>query len=137
MNNSSMISTIFSNPAIYVCAGTVVVGDQMLVQEPNLVKSLCFGAAVAAGAVGGLYFAQSQKNDKSDFKDPMTKFKDSLMTLRIDAIAGGAASGLLVNNLLLNKPFQFYQLPLIAASVLIAEKIQTQYTMGQLTDRIG
>ena len=85
-------------------------GDKFLLGEPNLYKSLMFGGAVALGTFAGPLIGQKlqitlvPKPTKPDFA---TVMEAALLDLRLKQFGGSAVSAFLVNNLILNKSFQF------------------------------
>ena len=104
------------------------VGDKFLFGEPDLVKSLMFGGAVALGTYAGPVIGQKlqillvPKPTKPTFE---TVMEAALLDLRLKQFGGSAVSAFLVNNLILNKSFQFSQLALVAGSYLAKEGILT------------
>ena len=102
------------------------VGDKFLFGEPNLIKSLMFGGAVALGTYAGPVIGQKlqiqlvPKPTKPTFESVM---EAALLDLRLKQFGGSAVSAFLVNNLILNKSFQFSQLALVAGSHLAKEGI--------------
>jgi hypothetical protein len=103
-------------------------GDKFLLGEPNLYKSLMFGGAVALGTYAGPVIGQKlqillvPKPTKPTFE---TVMEAALLDLRLKQFGGSAVSAFLVNNLILNKSFQFSQLALVAGSYLAKEGILT------------
>ena len=103
-------------------------GDKFLLGEPNLYKSLMFGGAVALGTFAGPLIGQKlqitlvPKPTKPDFA---TVMEAALLDLRLKQFGGSAVSAFLVNNLVLNKNFQFSQLAVVAGSYLAKEGILT------------
>jgi len=103
-------------------------GDKFLFGEPDLVKSLMFGGAVALGTYAGPVIGQKlqillvPKPTKPNIADAMDA---ALLDLRLKQFGGSAVSAFLVNNLILNKNFQFSQLALVAGSHLAKEGILT------------
>ena len=101
-------------------------GDKFLFGEPDLVKSLMFGGAVALGTYAGPVIGQKlqillvPKPTKPTFE---TVMEAALLDLRLKQFGGSAVSAFLVNNLILNKSFQFSQLALVAGSHLAKEGI--------------
>ena len=101
-------------------------GDKFLFGEPDLVKSLMFGGAVALGTYAGPVIGQKlqillvPKPTKPNIADAMDA---ALLDLRLKQFGGSAVSAFLVNNLILNKNFQFSQLALVAGSHLAKEGI--------------
>ena len=101
-------------------------GDKFLFGEPDLVKSLMFGGAVALGTYAGPIIGQKlqillvPKPTKPTFE---TVMEAALLDLRLKQFGGSAVSAFLVNNLILNKSFQFSQLALVAGSHLAKEGI--------------
>ena len=103
-------------------------GDKFLFGEPDLVKSLMFGGAVALGTYAGPVIGQKlqillvPKPTKPTFE---TVMEAALLDLRLKQFGGSAVSAFLVNNLVLNKNFQFSQLAVVAGSYLAKEGILT------------
>jgi hypothetical protein len=103
-------------------------GDKFLFGEPDLVKSLMFGGAVALGTYAGPVIGQKlqillvPKPTKPTFE---TVMEAALLDLRLKQFGGSTVSAFLVNNLILNKSFQFSQLALVAGSHLAKEGILT------------
>ena len=103
-------------------------GDKFLFGEPDLVKSLMFGGAVALGTYAGPVIGQKlqiflvPKPTKPDFA---TVMEAALLDLKLKQFGGSAVSAFLVNNLVLNKNFQFSQLAVVAGSHLAKEGILT------------
>ena len=101
-------------------------GDKFLFGEPDLVKSLMFGGAVALGTYAGPVIGQKlqillvPKPTKPTFE---TVMEAALLDLRLKQFGGSAVSAFLVDNLILNKRFQFSQLALVAGSHLAKEGI--------------
>ena len=101
-------------------------GDKFLFGEPDLVKSLMFGGAVALGTYAGPVIGQKlqiflvPKPTKPTFENMMDA---GLLDLRLKQFGGSAVSAFLVNNLILQKNFQFSQLALVAGSHLAKEGI--------------
>jgi hypothetical protein len=87
-----------------------------------------FGGAVALGTYAGPVIGQKlqillvPKPTKPNIADAMDA---ALLDLRLKQFGGSAVSAFLVNNLILNKSFQFSQLALVAGSYLAKEGILT------------
>ena len=102
--NDASINDYYMKSALGVGA-IAAAGDKFLFGEPSLYKSLMFGGAVALGTYAGPDAA--------------------LLDLRLKQFGGSAVSAFLVNNLVLNKNFQFSQLAVVAGSYLAKEGILT------------
>ena len=136
------LHTMLTQPDIYVSTFTVVLGDKLFLGEQDLFKSFGFGVAVAAGSFAGPVIANKLKLQTLFTKpahdiSPAEKGKARALALRMSRIGGSVAFAYLVNSFILNKNFQFYQLPLIAGADLIAEYVQVQYSKKQAENFIN
>ena len=112
----------------------VAAGDKFLLGEPSLYKSLMFGGAVALGTYAGPVIGQKLQillvPKPTDFNIGEIIDK-AILDLRLKQVGGSAASAFLVNNLVLNKNFQFSQLALVAGSHLVKETITRSIRKSQ------
>lgn len=113
-----------------ITGAVAVAGDKMLFNEPDLTKSLYFGAAVA----GGTYIG-SMVGDMLPVVVPTTGYFDGkTLEVRLAEVGAGAASAYALNRFVLKNDFQYSQmynkLALIAAADFIAE-YATDYLDGK------
>ena len=105
-------------------------GDKVVFQEPDLNKSLYFGAAVAAGTLVGTQIGTMLPN----VLPSMGLYDGKTLELRLAEVGAGAGSAYALNRFVLKNDFQYSQmynkLALIAAADFIAE-YATDYLDGK------
>ena len=127
LSRNDLSSEYFIQGALGVGA-IVVAGDKFVLGEQDLVKSICFGGAVALGTYAVPVIAEKLKikvvPQPSNMDDTMNA---AVLDLRIKQYGGSAAFAVLINTLFLKKDFQFSQLALIGGSHLIKEFVIETY----------
>lgn len=113
-----MSSNPFMKPLI--TGGLVVAGDKFIFNEPDMIRSLYFGGATAAGVYGASLVANSLPNlGKVGFVDGKT------LELRLAEIGLASGGGYVLNRYVLNNDFQYSQmmnkLLLIAGADFVGE----------------
>ena len=114
-----------------ITGAVAVAGDKMLLNEPDLTKSLYFGVAVA----GGTYIG-SMVGDMLPAVIPSATgyFDGKTLEVRLAEVGAGAGSAYALNRFVLKNDFQYSQmynkLALIAAADFIAE-YATDYLDGR------
>jgi hypothetical protein len=106
-----------------ITGAVAVAGDKMLFNEPDLTKSLYFGAAVA----GGTYIG-AMVGDMIPVVVPSTGFFDGkTLEVRLAEVGVGAGSAYALNRYVLKNDYQYSQMlnkiALIAGADFVAEYI--------------
>ena len=122
MSTSSTSNSSYLKPLI--TGAVAVAGDKFLFNEPDMQKSIFFGAAVGAGSVAGNYIG----TNIAPALLPTVGFMDGkTLEVRLAEVAAGAVSAYYLNRFFLKndfEPSQMYpKLALIAGSDFIAEYI--------------
>ena len=114
----------------FITGAVAVAGDKMIFNEPDLTKSLYFGAAVTAGTYIG-----NMTGQMLPALVPSVGFVDGkTLEVRLAEVGAGAGAAYALNRIVLKNDFQYSQmynkLALIAGSDFIAEYI-TDYLDGR------
>ena len=121
---NTMSSNSFTKPLI--TGGLVVAGDKFIFEEPDMTKSLYFGAATALGVAAATQVSHMAGSllpnlGKAGFIDSKT------LEIRILEIGFGAGAAYGLNRYVLKNDFQYNQmmnkLALIAGADFVAEYI--------------